>query len=118
MLADVAQRRGAEQGVGHGVEDHVGVGMAEQAQRVVYFDATQDQRPPRHESMRVMSQSDAHGNLSGENCELGFRFARPRRSDRNRQPPDLPFPHQSTTALPVYRGVSIVFGKAVFTGRG
>ena len=28
MLADVAQAGGTEQGVGHGVEHHVGVGMA------------------------------------------------------------------------------------------
>ena len=60
MLADVAQPRRAEEGVGDGVQDDVGVGMAEQAAGVVDPDPAQDQRPPLDQPMRVVTDPHPH----------------------------------------------------------
>ena len=60
MLADVAQRRGAEQGVGDGVQHDVGVGVADQAARLVDPDASQDQRPSLDQPVRVVTNPHPH----------------------------------------------------------
>ena len=57
-LADVAEAGGAEQGVGDGVQHHVGVGMADQAARMLDADAAQDQRPAFGQPVRVVPDAD------------------------------------------------------------
>ena len=59
-LADVAERGGAEQGVGDRVEDDVGVGVAGQAALVVDPDAAEDQRAALDQPMGVVTDPDAH----------------------------------------------------------
>ena len=79
MLADVAQGRGAQEGVGDGVQHHVGVGVAEQAAGVVDPHAAQDQGASLHQSMRVVPQSHPHEIPLACQCDPGFRFDRPAR---------------------------------------
>ena len=61
MLADVAQAGRAEQGVGHRVADDVGVGMPDQAPRVVDPHAPQDQRPSLDQPVRVVTDPHPQG---------------------------------------------------------
>jgi hypothetical protein len=75
VLADVAQGRGAEQGVGHGVEHHVRVRVAEQAAWVVDPDTSEDQRTSLHQSMRVVSQTYAHDPYPICQRDLHFHFS-------------------------------------------
>jgi len=61
VLADVAQGGGAEEGVADGVEQHVGVGVAEEAEGVGYFDASEPQFAVGSQLVYVVSYSYAHG---------------------------------------------------------
>ncbi len=58
--ADVAAAGGAEQGVDHGVGEHVGVGVAGEAARVLDLDPAEDQAAPRGEAVAVVADPDAH----------------------------------------------------------
>ena len=60
-LADVAQGGRAEHGVAHGVQQHVGIAVAQQSAVVGNVDPTQPQRPAGLEPMGVVSDSDADG---------------------------------------------------------
>ena len=56
--ADVGERRCAQQGVGHGVEQHVAVAVADQLPIVRHVDATDPQRPARLRAMTILTESD------------------------------------------------------------
>ena len=58
-MADVRQAGGAEQGVGHGVQQDVGVAVAEQMAVVRHVDAAQPQRSAGGGAVRVFAESDA-----------------------------------------------------------
>src|SRR5947209_5874600 len=60
MLADVAQSGRAEQGVDHGVGEHVGIRVAEEAPVVLQPYAAEDERPAGSELVTVVA--DAGGN--------------------------------------------------------
>ncbi len=59
MPADVAQAGRAEQRVGDGVQQRIGVGMAEQAARVRNLHAAQDQLAALHQRVHVVALADA-----------------------------------------------------------
>src|SRR5262249_51272304 len=58
--ADVAEARGAEEGVDHRMKEDVAVGMAEQPRRVRNFDSAQEQLPSGNEAMDVIAEADRH----------------------------------------------------------
>ena len=60
MPADVAQARGAEQRVGNGVQQRIGVGMAEQPTRVRNVHAAEDQLAALHQRVYVVALADAN----------------------------------------------------------
>ena len=65
-VADVAEAGGAEQGVGDGVQHHVGVGVADQPARVLDRHAAEDQRPALDQAVRVVPGTNAdHGGFLG-----------------------------------------------------
>ena len=53
MAADIAQRRGAEQGIGDRVQQHVGIRMAEQPQAMRHFDTAENQLATWHQRMYI-----------------------------------------------------------------
>jgi hypothetical protein len=59
-ISDVAQTGRTEQGVGHSVEHNVRVAVPGQAGRVGNAHAPEDQWTPRCQSVRIMSDPDAH----------------------------------------------------------
>ena len=63
VVADVAQGGGAEQRVADGVDEDVGVAVAEQSRFVFQADAAEPQGAARHEPVHVESEaySDVHG---------------------------------------------------------
>ena len=61
VVADVAEREGAEDGVGEGVPGGVGVGMALQLLRVRDADAAEDDGVARLEAVDVEARADAQG---------------------------------------------------------
>ena len=58
QAADVGQGGGAQQGVGHGVQQHVGVAVADKLPVVRHVDAAQPQRPARRRAVRVFANSN------------------------------------------------------------
>ena len=60
MPPDISQPRRAQQGVGNGVEQHVGVGMAVQPLFVVDLHAAQYQVTAFHQPVHVVAMSDPH----------------------------------------------------------
>src|SRR5215211_97157 len=54
VLADIAERRRAENRVGDGVEQHIGVRMPLQSPVVRDLDAAEDQAAPRRKAMSVV----------------------------------------------------------------
>ena len=58
-LANVTTAAGAQDGVGQGVREHVGVTVAEQALTVRDIHATDDAAATLHQPMHVVSMSDA-----------------------------------------------------------
>src|SRR5574340_332899 len=60
MPADVAQRRRAEQRVADRVQQHVGIGMAEQAPVIRNVHAADDQLAPLYQLVNVETLSDSH----------------------------------------------------------
>src|SRR5690606_2876587 len=63
MAPDIAQPGRPEQGVGHGMQQHIGVGMPQQAVRVLNGDAADDQRPARYQGVYVVALPDAEGKV-------------------------------------------------------
>src|SRR5215207_9466584 len=61
VLADVTERRRAEDRVGDGVEQHIGVRMPCQPPIVRDLDAAEDQAPSRCKAMGVVADSDPRG---------------------------------------------------------
>lgn len=61
MLADVAQAGGAEQGVGDGVKQRIGIGMAEEALIEGDIHSPQDEPTALHQLMDVIAL--AHPNV-------------------------------------------------------
>ena len=59
MVADVARRDGAQDGVGQGVETGVGVGVADQRLLVRHLDPAQPDGPARSPAMHVIAGADA-----------------------------------------------------------
>jgi hypothetical protein len=59
MLADVAQPGRAQQGIGDGVQQHVGIGMAEQAEGMGDGHAADDEFAAGNESVDVIALADA-----------------------------------------------------------
>src|SRR5215207_8069585 len=60
VLADVTERRRAEDGVGDGVEQHIGVRMPFQPPIVRDLDAAEDQAAPGRKAMSVVADSRPH----------------------------------------------------------
>ena len=60
VLADVSQRQRAQDGVGDGMQQHVGIGMTRQAPGMGNGHATQYQRTSGHQSMNVEPIANAH----------------------------------------------------------
>ena len=60
MAADVPQARRPQQGIGYRVEQHIRVGMAQQALLILDFHTAQDQVTPLHQPVYVISVSDSH----------------------------------------------------------
>ncbi len=58
QLADVAQAGGPQQGIGHGVQQHVGVAVANGRAIVGDIDAAQSQRSTGRQPMRIVSDSN------------------------------------------------------------
>ncbi len=59
-VANIAEAGRAEQGVGDGVQHHIGVAMPGEAARVRNADAAKQQRPAFFQAMSVVTNSDAH----------------------------------------------------------
>ena len=68
VMADVAERGGAEQGIGDRVAERVGVGVAEQAVRVRDLDAAEDELPAGDEGVRVPAFADAPERAASVSC--------------------------------------------------
>jgi hypothetical protein len=64
-MADVAQPGGAEQGVDHGVGEHVGVGVPVEAELVGDLDPAEQQRPALDEAVGVEADAEAGTHPSG-----------------------------------------------------
>src|SRR5262249_2831028 len=62
LLAERPEPRGAEHGVGDRVEQRISVRVTPQPPGVRDLDASQTQRPPRRERMRIEAQPYSHGN--------------------------------------------------------
>ncbi|MOA29028.1 hypothetical protein D3C78_1500150 [compost metagenome] len=62
MPPDIAQPRGAQQRVGNGVQQHIGIGMAHQTMRVRDRDTADDQRPAFNQGMHVKALPNAKRN--------------------------------------------------------
>ena len=60
VLADVAEGGGSEKGVADGVEENVGIAMAEESEMVGYLYASQPKRAVGGELVNVVAYSDAH----------------------------------------------------------
>jgi hypothetical protein len=60
MLPDVAQPRGAEQRVAHGVDQHIGVGMPSESFLVRNFHAADDEPAPGHQRVSIKPLSNPH----------------------------------------------------------
>ena len=58
-LADIAQRRRAEQSVHDGVRQHIGVAVAEQALFIRHLYAAENEPPPLRQAVDVIAVSDA-----------------------------------------------------------
>ena len=76
MLADIAEGGRAEQRVGHGVQQHVGVRMAEQAFLIRDVHPAQDQAAALHQAVDVISMSKTHRSfpfqiLAGRDLQIG-----------------------------------------------
>ena len=61
MAADVSECSGTQQRVRDGVQQHVGVGMPQQAHRVGNVDTANDQWTTGHQGMGVPAFADAKG---------------------------------------------------------
>src|SRR4051794_23518272 len=59
-VADVAISGGPEQGIRYGMEDHVGIAVAEQAARMVNTHTAEQERPALHQTVRVVSDAYPH----------------------------------------------------------
>ena len=59
-LADIAQRRRAENRVGYRVQQHIGVAVTDRLGIVGNRNAAQQKRPPRRQPVCVLSESNAH----------------------------------------------------------
>jgi len=70
VLADIAQRRGAQERVADCVGQGVAIGMAHRAFFESYPHATQNQLPPRGQTMEVSPDPDAARILNSECCVL------------------------------------------------
>ena len=62
--SDIAERRGAEKRVHHGVDENVGVAMPKKTLFKWNFDAANHALPPRDEAVCVETRSDAKRNES------------------------------------------------------
>ena len=60
MHADVAQRGGAQNGVGDGVGQHVGVGVAFKPEFAGHRHAAEDERPAGNQAVHIPAQPGAH----------------------------------------------------------
>ena len=62
MRANIAQRRRAQQRIGDGVQQHIGIGMAQQAGAVGDTHTAQHQRAPGHQCVNVpaFANSEIH----------------------------------------------------------
>jgi hypothetical protein len=59
-FANIAQGGRAEQSVSDGVQQYVGIAMADEVAIVRNLDSTQPQGPPLAKSMRIVSDAHAH----------------------------------------------------------
>ena len=76
MLADIAQPGGAQEGVGDGVADDVGIRVADQAPGMVDPHSAQQERPPLGQAMCVVPDSDPHLGTPSRILVSGFSLAR------------------------------------------
>ena len=60
VLADIAQAGGPQERIGHGMTDHVGVGVTDQPARMLDLESAQDQWPPLDQSMGVVTDPNPH----------------------------------------------------------
>jgi len=68
QFADVAQRRSAEQGVGHRVQQRVGVAVADRVVIVWDLHSAEQQRAAAGETMGIVTDSDAKGGRGEAPC--------------------------------------------------
>ena len=59
MVADVAQVGSPKQRVADGMNEHVGIAMAQQPQLMLYLDATQPKVATFHQPMDVVAHADS-----------------------------------------------------------
>ena len=76
QVANIAESRGAEEGVRHCMQDDIAVAVADGPFRVWHADSAQDERPAAFEPVRVVAASYAHAVL------IRFRRRRRRRNSR------------------------------------
>ena len=69
MPPHVAEPRGTEDGIDECMHDCVAVGVTEQSSGVWNQDATQHQRPPRDEAVRVDAMADSRGHRTSSTNE-------------------------------------------------
>jgi hypothetical protein len=72
MLAQVAESRGAEDGVGHRVQDRVAVAVGQCPAVVRHVDARQDEPPSRDEAVNVEPDADTDGRWHDFWCSRGL----------------------------------------------
>jgi hypothetical protein len=71
VFAYIAQRCGAEQSVGEGVESYIGITVAEQTAVVGYVNTAHNALATFNKAVHIKSVSYTHG----ESCFLAFLFA-------------------------------------------
>ncbi|MNC57353.1 hypothetical protein D3C75_1070100 [compost metagenome] len=60
MLADIAQRRGAEQGIAQGVQQYIAIGMGQQPELVRNAHPTQGDEIAFREAVHIVAVANTH----------------------------------------------------------
>src|SRR5262249_49238061 len=59
-VTDISKASSAKQRIGNGVENDIGIAVADEAARARYGDSSQNQRTALFQPMRIMTNPDAH----------------------------------------------------------
>lgn len=57
-LANIAQRRGSQQGIGHGMQQRIGIAMPDRMLVVRHFNPAQQKWPAKSEPVAIFAQSN------------------------------------------------------------